>query len=811
VNSFITDVRYGVRMLWKTPGLTIVAILTIALGVGLTTHTFSVVYGSILRGLDFDQGTPLISLSEDNPSQGSRGNGIPLLDLIDWREEQTSFRGLAAIIQGNTVNLADEGAPPERFVGARVSANLFEQVDAVPVLGRVFRPDEDTGQGERVVILSYDVWQNRYAGAPDIIGRGIRVNSERATVVGIMPEGFHFPFEEDVWLPLGMDPLEAVRGGSRVGVVGRLLEGVSLEQADAQMQGIATRIAAEYPDTNEGIGVWAQTYEDLIMPPAIVAVLWVMLFAVFGVLLIACFNVANLLLARAVVRSREVAVRSALGADRSRLIRQLMMEAALLAVAGGLVGIAMAWVGVELFNAAILDIQKPYWIDIRLDGPAILFTVAITTFASIAAGTVPAVRASGSKVHEILQDESRGSSSFRIGRFSGMLVVGEIALSCALLVAAGMMIKSVINVNQIDLGFDGDQVFTARVGLFEGDYPDEQSRQRFFDRLLEEMRSEPEVVAAGLTVSLPALGSGRARIALEGVAYAEPRDQPVSNFTFISPGYFQALAVDVTEGRAFTEADREGAVPTAIVNESFVAKHFGSDSPIEQRFRMGEDGPWLTVVGVVPDIYVGGQSVGGVGGGAILADQFFTPLAQSTEVRFISLAVRTRGEPGAFASSARAAVQRIDPGLPLYWMRTMEQSVETATWVFTLFGSLFTTFGAAALFLAAVGLYGVMAFSVGRRQQEMGIRMAVGAGARNVFGLVLGKGMRQLGIGAAIGLAIGAAMAQPMAVVFFEVEPSDPFVSAAIVMTMGLSGLLACLVPAWRATRIELVDALRPE
>jgi ABC-type antimicrobial peptide transport system permease subunit len=267
----------------------------------------------------------------------------------------------------------------------------------------------------------------------------------------------------------------------------------------------------------------------------------------------------------------------------------------------------------------------------------------------------------------------------------------------------------------------------------------------------------------------------------------------------------------VTEGRAFTEADREGAVPTAIVNESFVAKHFGSDSPIEQRFRMGEDGPWLTVVGVVPDIYVGGQSVGGVGGGAILADQFFTPLAQSTEVRFISLVVRTRGEPGAFAGSARAAVQRIDPGLPLYWMRTMEQSVETATWVFTLFGSLFTTFGAAALFLAAVGLYGVMAFSVGRRQQEMGIRMAVGAGARNVFGLVLGKGMRQLGIGAAIGLAIGAAMAQPMAVVFFEVEPSDPFVYAAIVMTMGLSGLLACLVPAWRATRIELVDALRPE
>ena len=564
------------------------------------------------------------------------------------------------------------------------------------------------------------------------------MNSERATVIGVMPEGFHFPFEEDVSLPLGVDPLEAVRGQERVQVVGRLLESVSMEQADVQMQEIARRIADEHVETNEGVGVWVQSYEGAMMPPEIVTVLHLMLLAVFGVLLIACFNVANLLLARSAVRSKEVAVRSALGADRSRIIRQLMLEATILAVVGGTGGIALGYIGVEAFNAAILDIQKPYWIDIRLDGPALLFTLAITAFASLAAGTLPAIRASGGKIHEILQDESRGSSSFRMGRFSSALVVGEIALSCALLVAAGMMIKSVINVSTFDMGFDDERIFTARVGLFESDYPDDTSRLRFFDRLLEELRAEPDAEAAGLTPALPALGSGMTRVALEGESYPDIRDEPLSHFTSITPGYLDVLGVDLLEGRDFSERDREGSVLTAIVNRSFADKHYGSQSPLEQRFRMGQEGTWLTIVGVVPDIYVGGGT-GGIGSDAVLADQFFTPLAQAPSARFVSLAVKTRGEPGAFTDSARAVVAGIDPGLPLYWTRTMEESIATGTWIFTIFGSLFSIFGAAALFLAAVGLDGVMSFSVSRRTQELGSRMAMGAGTHTVFGLVLGK------------------------------------------------------------------------
>lgn len=808
MDSLLTDVRYGLRMLIKTPGLSAVAILTIALGVGLTTHTFSIVYGSVIRGLDFDRGTTLVNLSEDIPSRGIRGQGIPVLDLIDFREQQTAFRGLGAFTMG-TINLADEESRPERFQGAFVSASLFAQVDGVPILGRVFNPEEDAGIGEPVVILGYNVWQNRYAGDPNIVGKTVRANAEAATVVGVMPQGFHFPINQEVWLPLNIDPLQAERGANRAGVVGRLREGVSIEQADVQMRQIAGRLAEAYPETNEGVGVWVQPYEDLIMPPAIVNVLWIMLGSVFGVLLIACFNVANLLLARALVRSKEVAVRSALGADRSRLIRQFLMEAGVLAVVGGALGVVFAYFGIGAFNASIADIDKPYWIDIRLDGPAVIFTLGITAVAALVAGVLPAVRASGGHVHDILKDESRGSSSLRMGRFSTALVIGEIALSCALLVAAGMMVKSVINVNTVDMGFEGDNVFTARLGLFESDYPDDEARVRFFDRLVEELNAEPGVVAAGLTTNLPALGAARPRVAIEGVAYPDVTDQPLSSRINITPGYLDALSVAVIEGRDFGPQDRAGAMPTVIVNESFARRHFGVETPIERRFRAGEEQLWMTIVGLVPDIFLG--SGGGPFGSGVSPDQFFVPIAQQTDIRFVSITVKTRGEPGPFAADARDILARIDPDLPFYRVRTMEESVETATFMFTIFGRLFTTFGVAALFLAAVGLYGVMAFSVSRRTQELGVRMAMGAEAEDVMWLVLAKGMKQLGIGIVLGLLMGAAMVRPLATVFFDVNPSDPTVYVAIVATLGLAGLVACLIPARRATRIELVDALRPD
>ena len=808
MDVFLTDLKYGFRMLRKTPGLTVVSVLTIALGVGLTTHTFSSVYGSVIRGLPFDEGTKLVHLSEEIVASGERGNGIPYLDVLDFREQQTVFRGLAAFNQG-TVNIADEGNPPERYNGAFVSANLFEQVDGVPLLGRVFNESEDAGLGEPVIILGYEVWQNRYAGDPNIIGRSLRANGRQATVVGVMPEGFHFPFQEDVWLPLGIDPAQSVRGVGRAAVVGRLLEGVTMEQADVQMDQIAARLAAEYPETNEGISVWVQSYEDSVMPPAVVAALWTMLLAVFGVLVIACFNVTNLLLARATVRSREVAVRSALGAGRGRIVSQLLVEAGLVAFLGGVVGVLLAWVGIEAFSAAILDIEKPYWIDVRLDGPTLAFTIFVTGFAAVAAGTVPAMRASGARLQQVLQDESRGTSSFRMGRFSTALVVGEIAVSCALLVSAGMMVKSVINLQALDLGFDDRQIFTARVGLFDADYPDEEARWRFYDRLVQELEAEAGVERASLTTNLPATGTETLPIALEGAVYPEPTDHPISYRSMVTPGYFATLGVPILEGRDFDERDVAGSVDVALVNESFARTHYGADTPVGQRFRATRVDPWMTIVGVVPDLLIGSGGAG-FGRASERTEQYYRPIAQ-TNIRFVSLAVRTRDDPAAFGATAQAVVSRIDPSLPIYFVRTMQETVDAGTWGYGLFGSLFTIFGIVALFLAAVGLYGVMAFSVSRRTQEMGVRMAMGAERRDILGLVLGSGMRQLGLGALIGLVLGALLVQPMRILFFEVQPSDPLVYGAIGLTLGLAGLLACLIPAHRATRVQLVDALRPE
>ncbi|MBW2256974.1 MAG: ABC transporter permease [Deltaproteobacteria bacterium] len=827
MGTLLGDLRYALRTLIRTPVLSLAAILTMALGVGVTTHTFSTVYGGVMRPLDIDGDTRLISISQTIPADGITGGQIPILDLVDWRESQTAFHGLAAFrwrtvnladdeslaaFRWRTVNLADDESRPERFSAAMVSANLFSEVLATPELGRTFTVEEELSPTPTAIILSHEVWQNRYEGDPDIIGRTVRANAISVTVVGVMPEGFHFPFDQRVWLPMGINPLEAERGAETVQVVGRLNAGVTMDQARVQMEAIVGRLAEEYAETNAGRGVWVQPYEDFIMPPAIVAVLWIMLASVFGVLLIACFNVANLLLARALSRSKEVAIRSALGASRGQVIRQLLMEAVILAMVGGAVGIAMAYGMQRGYDRLFVDIQKPYWIIMTINTPTLLFALGVTGMAALVSGIFPALKASGADVHEILKDESRGSTGLRMGRFSSFLVIGEIALSCGLLVGAGMMVKSVVNLRTMDMGFDGGPVMTARFGLPATDYPDRVTRQQFFDDLLDGLRALPGVESASLASSLPALGSGRAWYGVEGVAYQTDQDYPSANVAYVMPDFFETFGVGLLEGRSFTGQDRDGALLTTVVNQSFAERHFGEESALGRRFRLGRlesEEPYLTIIGVVPDLHVGG-GVGGLGSDAVSPEQFYRSIPQNA-ISSASMAVRARGDPIALTPSIRSLVQELDPNLPLYQVGTMGEAIETTTWAFGLFGSIFVIFGLASLFLAGVGLYGVMAFSVGRRTQEMGVRMALGATGRQIMGLVLGGGMKQLGIGGAIGLGMGAIMAQQLTVVFFDVNPMEPSVFAAIVVTLGVAGIAACIVPALRATRVELVDALRPE
>ncbi len=607
-----------------------------------------------------------------------------------------------------------------------------------------------------------------------------------------------------------MDPLALERGtGRTLEVFGRLRAGVSLDRAAAGMERIAREIALEHPETNEGIQPVLKPYTDEFIGDEEASLLWTMMLAVSAVLVIACVNVANLLLARAAERTREVAVRSALGASRRRLLVQLLAEAFALAAAGAVVGTGIAWLGIRAFSNAVVDTGPPFWLEFTLDLPVLLFVGGLAGAAAMIAGVLPALKASGGDVAGILRDESRGSSSFRIGRLSRGLVTAEVALSMGLLVAAGLMTKSIVTLNTLDYPFVHENVFTARLGLFEADYPDEESRRRFFREVRERIDGRPEVESVTLASSLPGLGSGGSRMAVEGETYPQEQDHPVVRFGIVTPSYFRTFGVEALRGRLLSDADGPDAVPVAVVNESFVARHFPEGDPLGRRVRLGgadSERPWHTIVGVVPDLYMQGlnnpESESGAG--------LYLPLDQR-DLTFASLAVRTSGDPLALTRAIRDEVAVVDPDVPLYWVDSLEGRIATATWFYRVFGVLFLAFGSVALFLASVGLYGVVSFGVSRRTQEMGVRMALGAEGRDVLRLIVGEGMKQIGVGLAVGLVLAWLLARGLELVLFRVDPSDPSVFLGIVGLLAVTGLLASVIPARRATRVDPVEALRYE
>ena len=813
MTTILADLRFGFRMLIKTPTLSLVAIFTIAMGVALTTHTFSSVYGTIVRGLPVPGEERLMSVSQDRPDLGIIGMTMSMHEYEDLRERQTVFEDLGAYYQG-TINLAGDDAPPERFAGAFMSANALSHLGVQAQLGRTFREGEDAFDASPVVVLGYYVWQNRFAGDPAILGRSIRLNGETTEIVGVMPEGFAFPFDEEIWVPHRIDIASLQWGDGRsMEVFGRLREGVGIEAARAEIGTISQRQARAYPETNENAQLAVRPFEERYMPPEIRAVLWVMLAATFGVLLIACVNVANLLLARATMRSKEVAVRTALGASRFRVVWQMMAESLVLASLGGLLGLALAIWGLKVYNNAIADIYKPYWIDPRIDVPTLLFAVGITGVAAVAAGMLPALRATGVQVGNVLRDETRGSSSLRLGQFSSSLVVTEIAVSAGLLVAAGFMVKSIVNLRNVELGFETENVLTGRIGLFEADYPTPESRGQFYGLLKQRLAEEPGVLSAALGTNLPALGTGRYFMAVEGEVYPTEADYPIVSTMAITEDYFATFGVELLSGRDFGPLDlTDDGEDVAIVSQSFADRQFPGSEALGRLVRIGgsdSERPWRTIVGVVPDMHVGG-GVGGIGDDRMSPERLFVPRG-ALGASFMSFAVRTRGPPEAMASRVRTLVAELDPNLPVYDLYPLDRAISEATWAFDLFGALFAIFGAAALLLAAVGLYGVMAFSVVQRRQEMGIRMALGADRGSILKLVLGKGSAQLALGITLGLLLGAGMARPLQFILYGIEVGDPVVYGSIAVTLAVAGLIACLVPARAATRVDPIAAMRTQ
>jgi predicted permease len=805
--GFFKDLRHSTRIVARSPGFSAIAIIALALGIGLTATMFSIVNAALYKGLPFPDSDRIVHLERTNPSAGIEGMEVSIHDFLDWHEQQRSFDGLAAYYTG-TVNVRGTERA-ERYSGGFVTADLFPLLGVAPILGRGFQEGEDTPGAEPVMVIGFRMWQDRYGGDPGVLGETLWANGEQMTVIGVMPEGFEFPMQEQVWLAHRQNALELERGGGvTLEVVGRLSEGRDIDQATLDMNRVAAGIATEFPESNEGVGVIIKPFVMEYIGDEARNMLLAMLGATFLILVVACANVANLLLARAASRTREVAVRTALGAGRWQVVRKMMSESLVLAGAGALLGLGIAWFSVNAFVAAIQGTDPPFWLDFSFDPRVFLFVAGVTLAGALLSGLLPAIKASGADVNGILKDESRGSSGMKIGRLSRGLVVVEIALSAGLLVGAGLMIKSVARLQFMDWGFNVEDVFTARVGLFPTDYPEEADRQRFFLDLEERLAAIPGVEAASLTSSLPAMGAARSYLAIEGESYATDQDYPLGAYHVVTSDYFDAFEMEVLQGRVFNTSDVGDGEQVAVVNQPFAERFFAGEEVVGKRFRRGRSDsqePWLTIVGVVPDFYMGG-----IENTTEVTPGYYTPLAQG-DMRFMSIAVRTQGNPAAVAPAVRDAVAAVDRDVPIYWPRTMEDSLAQSTWFYRVFGVLFMAFGLAALFLASVGLYGVMAFSVNRRTTEVGIRMALGAEPAQVVKMIVRQGMAQIGLGLLLGAGVALLVGRAVQLLLFQVQPRDPVIFAAIATLLLMTGLVASLIPASRATRIDPVVAFRTE
>jgi putative ABC transport system permease protein len=821
------DLRVGFRSLRTRPGHTAASLVALGLGIGLTTATFSIVDGLLLRGLPFAESERLMLLGSENPARGQHGAAVDLHDFADWARRQRSFEALAAFDIG-TATLTTRGGA-ERLDASAMSAATLRLLRVEPAIGRAFEPRDEAPGAAPVALLGWRTWKDRFGGDPGIVGRGVRLNGSSATVVGVMPEGFRFPWAQEVWTPLTAptaltaltaDGGAAARGqGEPVVVLGRLRRGVTLRQARVEMESIARALAIEYPRTNAGLGVLVKPYVEFVMGDPIETALVTMLGAVLAVLLIACINVASLGMARAAQRGREIAVRTALGAGRARLAAQMLIESLLLAGAGAALGLGLARLGIGLFDGVLAGQNPPFWDQVRLDPASLLFALAATLTAGLLSGLAPALHAARTDLRRALADEGRGATSLRLGWFNRGVVVAELALSCALLVGAGLMIKSVLEAQGQPLGFATRGMLTFRVAVFPERVPRLADRAAFYGRLRERLAAVPGVQAAAGAETLPGNRSGSTPYEVEGRAYGSAADRPLAHAVAVTPGLFAACRVPLLAGRDFGPMDTVAAPPVAIVNRSLARQAWPGQDPLGKRLRLppeaalpgaalpgaglpeaalpgaalpgtGADG-WRTVVGVAPDLKMDGLEDRRPAG-------FYLPVSQRGPER-LSFAVRAAGPPLALAPALRAAVAGLDRDTPIYFVQTMDRMLDGNRFATRMFGGLFSIFGIAALLLAAVGIYGVIALAVESRTREIGVRMALGAGRGDVLAMLLRQSLAQLGLGLACGLPAAWGVSRLLGGVLFHVRPDDPAVFALVVATLALVAVLATLVPAARA------------
>jgi predicted permease len=808
------DLRTAVRSILKDRWLAAAAVFALALGIGVNATVFTLVNAVLIRGLPFPDSSNLYvvgthRLSAEGPV---RAGSVSYQELEDWRSQAASFVDMAAFTQFSA-NLADDRTMPEEQPGGRVSENLFKVLGQQPLLGRDFTPVDGQKNAEPVVILGHTLWKNRYGGDPNVLGKPIRINGQPAVIVGVMPPGIKFPTRAELWTQIIPTAESANRSRREFSVAGRVRPGVSRSQAQTEISGIAARLASAYPDTNKDIGVVMQTFNERFNGGEIRTVFLAMQGAVGFVLLIACANVANLQLSRSIRRARDVAVRVALGATRWRVVRQLLVESVLLGCLGGAFGLLIALGGVRLFDAAVADVGKPYWIVFTMDYVVFAFLGGICVLTGILFGIAPAVQISKVNVNEILKEGGRGQAGGRRARWiTGSMVVVELALTLVLLVGAGLMVRSFLNIYTADLGMPTEHLMTMRMSLPSAKYPTPEKRMAFYEQLTPRLASLAGAESVAIATNLPAFGAGRRRMEIDGrPPVSRWEDNPEVATTIVNPGFFQTTGIELLRGRSFSEKDGSPGSEVLIIDERFAAAHFQGEDPIGRRLRFPARQPpagspppvWRTIVGVSRTIEELPEP-----GSSQVVGLAYVPYRQEPPGG-AALLIRSRLDPAAMMNAVRREVQSVDPDQPVFTVQTVEEMLARATWPYRVFGSLFAIFALIALVLSAVGLYAVMAYSVTQRTAEIGVRMALGADRRQVSWLVLRRGLLQLAIGLTLGLAGAYGLSQVLTELLAGVTPTDPLTFAAITALLTAVAGAACLLPARRASRLDPVVALR--
>ena len=802
--SILPDIRFGWRILANSPGFTLAAVAAIALGIGVNSMMFTIYNAALFKTLPFESPRQIVHIHSRNLVEGWDRRGVFYEDFLEYRAQARSFEGLAAFMN-NGYTISDERGAPHLTEGCLVTPNTFSLIGQRPLLGRDFRADDGMPDANKVAILSYGLWQTRYGGAPSILGTAVTLSAESYTIVGIMPRGMEFPDRSTLWVPI-VDTAENrsswyLRSGFEV--IGRLPSAVPPLQAQTELRGIAGRIAASRSGPVAGIEPVVLPYVEWEVSPRRRLMGQTLMGAVSFVLLIACANVANLLLSRAVHRSRETSIRVALGASRWRIVRQLLIESVLLSMLGGAVGLGFALILVRVFVMAIQPFGIPYWVDWSMDATSFVYLLVICVMSGILFGLAPALQISRTDVIEGLKETGRqASGGSRTRLLTHALVVAEVSLTFVLMVGAGLLVRSLFTLQTVDLGFRTANVLTMTVPLGEREYPEAADRVAFTDRLTERLAALPDVESFTIASGLPASGAGRMYLHLADrvMTNSEGRPPRIAT-TVIGAGYFDALGLTMPRGREFTPADGAPGAEAVIVNQRFAAQYWPGEDPVGQKIRLGQ-GPWNTVVGVSPTIR---QT-------SLRADVdalVYLPFRQFPTFWF-SIMARVRS-PASAANVLREEVRALDPDLPLLNVRTLDEYLDRLSLETRILSTLFSVFALIGLLLSAVGIYAVTAYATSQRTQEIGIRIALGAATRDVVWLVLGSGLRQLALALPIGMAFAIAASRLLASVLFEVTPLDLVTFVSIPAMLSAMVLAACLVPARRAARLSPVDALRTE